>query len=155
MVIYVQKRIGQVVMYIIRRMINSARSSYAHTILIYPPVLVRLHACTSHSMVNMYCVAGHIMSMVPVQIIKPLRQSQIHKNQTVTFSCHLSHNDASVTWLRDGVEIAPNTKYTMTASGNFHLLKITDLELNDEAVYTLKIHSSEKASSAMLFLEGL
>ena len=47
MVIDVQKRIGQVVMYIIRRKINSARSSY--TPYLYPPVLVRLHACTSHS----------------------------------------------------------------------------------------------------------
>ncbi|WAR10976.1 TITIN-like protein, partial [Mya arenaria] len=98
---------------------------------------------------------GYIMSMVPVQILTPLRQSEIHTNQSVTFSCHLSHNDEPVTWLRDGVEILPNAKYELMTFGNVHKLKISDLELYDEAVYTLKIDSSEKSSSAMLFLEEL
>ena len=93
--------------------------------------------------------------MVPVQIVSPLHQSEKHANQSVTFTCHLTHNDIPVTWSKDGVEIAANTKHKLTILGNVHKLTINNLDLYDEAVYMLKIDSSEKTSSAMLFLEGL
>lgn len=95
------------------------------------------------------------MSLVPVQILSPLRQSELRQNQSVTFTCHLSHADVPVTWYKDSVEIAQNSKYRITVLGTLHKLTIYDLDLYDEAVYTLKIDSSEKSSSAMLFLEGL
>lgn len=95
------------------------------------------------------------MSMVPVQILSALHQSELHQNQSVVFTCHLSHANVPVTWFRDGVEITDSLKYTITVFGTLHKLCIHDLDLCDEAVYTLKVDSSEKSSSAMLFLEGL
>lgn len=95
------------------------------------------------------------MCMVPVQILSALRQSEMHQNQSVVFTCHLSHANVPVTWLRDGVEISDCSKYTITVIGTLHKLCIHDLDLCDEAVYTIKLDSSEKSSSAMLFLEGL
>lgn len=93
--------------------------------------------------------------MVPVQILSALHQSDMHQNQSVTFTCHLSHASVPVTWYRDGVELADNTKYSIMVLGTLHKLCIHELDLCDEAVYTIKVDSSEKSSSAMLFLEGL
>ena len=109
----------------------------------------------SHSpVIPLFTFTGHVLNSMPVQFTSPLQQTFKHKNQPVTFSCHLTHPDISVTWYKDSVEISDRDKYTFVSFGHLHKLKIFDLDLNDEAVYMIKIDGSEKTSSAMLFLEG-
>lgn len=89
----------------------------------------------------------------PVQIVSPLHQTEIHQNQSVVFSCSLSHKNAVVTWFKDSHKIIDGEKYTITCSEFTHKLKIKNLTISDEAVYTIKV--GERSASSMLFIEGL
>lgn len=89
----------------------------------------------------------------PVQIVSPLHQTEIHQNQSVVFSCSLSHKNAQVTWFKDSHKLMDGEKYEITCSEFTHNLKIKNLTINDEAVYTIKV--GERSASSMLFLEGL
>ena len=89
----------------------------------------------------------------PVQIVSPLQQTEFHQNQSVVFSCSLSHKNAHITWFRDNHAIVDGEKYEITCSDFTHKLKIKNLTLSDEAVYTIKV--GERSASSMLFIEGL
>ena len=89
----------------------------------------------------------------PVQIVSPLHQTEIHENQSVVFSCSLSHKNTQVTWFKDNHAIGDGEKYEISCSDFTHKLKIKNLTLSDEAVYTIKV--GERSASSMLFIEGL
>ena len=89
----------------------------------------------------------------PVQIVSPLHQIENHENQSVVFSCSLSHKNAQVTWFKDSCKLSDGEKYTIICSEFTQELKINNLTVSDEAVYTIKV--GERSASSMLFIEGL
>ncbi|XP_048474365.1 obscurin [Rhincodon typus] len=74
-----------------------------------------------------------LTTMVP-KIIK--FESELHsvvavEGEDATFKCSVSHEDAAVTWYKNGVKIEPNEKYVVSCERTNHSLTIRDLKLMD------------------------
>jgi len=66
--------------------------------------------------------------------------------------CELNKPDVPVQWFRDNKPLAPSNKYKMLDDGPVHKLTITDVDGEDEGVYS--VVASGKKSEATVFVEG-
>ena len=79
----------------------------------------------------------------PLQILRaPLAQTA-KVSEKVEFICELSMENANVTWLKDGKQLAPSAKFEMVQEGRVHKLVIPSVTKDESAKYAVKVmHSS-------------
>ncbi|XP_012714433.2 obscurin-like protein 1a isoform X1 [Fundulus heteroclitus] len=75
----------------------------------------------------------------PVEF-NPMSEEELHKNSMeldpVVLLCHVSRDDAEVTWYKDGCEIQPSDNITLQAEGTMRRLIIRSAEASDAGNYT-------------------
>lgn len=88
----------------------------------------------------------------PVTIVVPLQETTTIEGETVTLQCEVSKPDVDGVWFKDNVELAPDEKFEPILDGVFQALTIHDVELEDEAEYTIEVPGD--SSTATLWVEG-
>ncbi|XP_044043065.1 obscurin-like protein 1a [Siniperca chuatsi] len=75
----------------------------------------------------------------PVEF-SPVPEEELHKSSMeldpVVLLCHVSADDAEVTWYKDGYEIQPSDNITLQAEGTMRRLIIRSAETSDAGSYT-------------------
>ena len=87
-----------------------------------------------------------------MEFLTPLKDTKVMEKETATLDCELSKADRPATWLKDGKEMKPSDRVTMTCEETKHFLVISDCVLDDESKYTIKVDGKE--STAKLIVEG-
>ncbi len=85
-------------------------------------------------------------------IVVPLQETTTIEGETVTLQCEVSKPDVDGVWFKDNVELAPDEKFEPILDGVFQALTIHDVELEDEAEYTIEVPGD--SSTATLWVEG-
>eukprot|EP00066_Takifugu_rubripes_P003816 XP_003966706.1 PREDICTED: obscurin-like protein 1 [Takifugu rubripes] len=70
----------------------------------------------------------------------PVPEEELHKHSMeldpVVLLCHVSSEDAEVTWYKDGCEIHPSENITLQAEGTMRRLIIRSADASDAGIYT-------------------
>lgn len=74
------------------------------------------------------------------------------EKQTATLKCELTKENATVKWLKNGKEIAPNDHFEIITDGFQQKLIIHDTTLDDKAEYTCVC--GDVSTKATLTIEG-
>ncbi|KAK7938939.1 hypothetical protein WMY93_002265 [Mugilogobius chulae] len=75
-----------------------------------------------------------------VKVKKTLRNLTVVQTQEAVFSLELTHEDVRGSqWIKNGVELTPSDKYSITTEGAVHTLIIHNCTAHDESVYSFKL----------------
>ena len=88
----------------------------------------------------------------PVYIVVPLQETTTIEGETVTLQCEVSKPDVDGVWFKDNLELAPDEKFEPILDGVMQALTIHDVELEDEAEYSIEVPGD--SSTATLWVEG-
>ena len=88
----------------------------------------------------------------PVHIVVPLQETTTIEGETVTLQCEVSKPDVDGVWFKDNLELAPDEKFEPILDGVIQALTIHDVELEDEAEYSIEVPGD--SSTATLWVEG-
>ncbi|XP_072817331.1 titin isoform X5 [Vicugna pacos] len=87
-----------------------------------------------------------------VKIKKTLKNLTVTETQDAVFTVELTHpNVKGVQWIRNGVVLQSNEKYTISVKGNIYSLRIKNCAVVDESVYGFKL--GRLGASARLHVE--
>ena len=75
-----------------------------------------------------------------------MEKKQCYENETVSFECTVSKDNAPVKWYKNGKEIKPDKRHQITVDGKVHKLTITGATLQDAAEYSAKIKDAKTAA---------
>lgn len=81
-----------------------------------------------------------------------LAEQRVEEHKAAYFTCTVSKDDITVTWLKNGKNITPDEKHVILDDGCVHTLIINNTDMSDVAEYTVVI--GDKTSSAKLHLDG-
>ncbi|XP_053383021.1 uncharacterized protein LOC123539700 isoform X2 [Mercenaria mercenaria] len=71
-----------------------------------------------------------------IDLIRPLSNKIVKIHETLTLECDITKSNVSVTWLKDGEPITPDSRTLISSNGGFHQLVVKDITVNDDAKYT-------------------
>lgn len=71
-----------------------------------------------------------------IKFVRPLQDTVAHANGMVTLRCEVCKPKADVQWLRNGVELAPNRRFSIRADGAERSLTIHRLTREDGGEYS-------------------
>ena len=75
-----------------------------------------------------------------IEFTEPLTDVKITKlGETAVFECEASKANARYQWLKDGHEIYPDAKYTMSCDGHRYRLEVQRVDSQDNGDYALVI----------------
>ena len=89
----------------------------------------------------------------PVTIVTPLKETTCIEGDTVTLEAECNKPDVDGVWFKDNLELAPDEKFEPFVEGVTQGLTIHDVELEDEAEYSIEVPGD--SSAATLWVEGL
>lgn len=88
-----------------------------------------------------------------VKIKKTLKNLTVTETQDAVFTVELTHpNVKGVQWIRNGVVLESNDKYTVSVKGTVYSLRIKNCAVADESVYGFKL--GKLGASARLHVES-
>lgn len=88
-----------------------------------------------------------------VKIKKTLKNLTVTETQDAVFTVELTHpNVKGVQWIRNGVVLESNDKYTISVKGTVYSLRIKNCAVVDESVYGFKL--GKLGASARLHVES-
>ncbi|XP_019626725.1 PREDICTED: titin-like [Branchiostoma belcheri] len=73
----------------------------------------------------------------PAEIMTPLKDQTVMEEETATFTCDVSKENAKVKWLKGELEVKPTERIVMEAVGKTHKLTIQKAELTDQSPFSL------------------
>ncbi|XP_069804690.1 myosin-binding protein C, fast-type-like isoform X1 [Dendropsophus ebraccatus] len=100
------------------------------------------------------CEAELVVEDKKLEILQGIADLTVKAAEQAVFKCEVSDEKVTGKWLKNGVEIRPSKRITMTHKGRIHKLVIDDVRPEDEADYTFVPDGYALSLSAKLnFLE--
>ncbi|XP_075696926.1 myosin-binding protein C, fast-type [Rhinoderma darwinii] len=100
------------------------------------------------------CEADLIVEEKQLEVIQDIADLTVKASDQAIFKCEVSDEKVTGKWYKNGVEIRPSKRITMTHKGRIHKLVIDDVRPEDEADYTFVPDGFALTLSAKLnFLE--
>lgn len=69
-----------------------------------------------------------------IHFTKRIRSIEVNENQSATFECELSFDNAIVTWYKDTWGLKESPKYNFRSEGRRHFMTIRNITSDDEGV---------------------
>jgi len=95
---------------------------------------------------------------IPMRFCTPLRSVHATERSAAHLGCELSCREATVRWLKDGVDVTADPRYAVLREGKRAELVLDDCRLDDEGefsvVCTQEHDSTSYVSSASLTVQG-
>uniref|UniRef100_UPI00398E7BDC obscurin-like isoform X29 n=1 Tax=Pristiophorus japonicus TaxID=55135 RepID=UPI00398E7BDC len=66
-----------------------------------------------------------------IKFTSELHSAVAVEGEDAIFKCSVSHEDAAITWYKNGIKVEPSVKYVISCEGTNHSLTITNLILKD------------------------
>ncbi|XP_040288868.1 myosin-binding protein C, fast-type-like isoform X1 [Bufo bufo] len=82
------------------------------------------------------CEADLIIEEKQLEVIQGIADLTVKATDQAVFKCEVSDEKVTGKWFKNGVEIRPSKRITMTHKGRIHKLVIDDVKPEDEADYT-------------------
>ena len=92
------------------------------------------------------------LTEIPVTFIVPLSDVTVQEQQNVKLTCQVNKPGVTLTWTKDGAEIAKSERCDIEIEGTVHSLHIMEALLSDEGEYRVTVGVS--VSRAKLTVEG-
>ena len=92
-------------------------------------------------------------SEFPVEFTKPLKDSEVMENQTMTLTCEVNKPDLEAKWTKDGKPLVTSDRVKVICEGHTHSVEIAETVLEDDSVYKCVV--KDKKTSARLTVKGL
>ncbi|KAM4016776.1 myosin-binding protein C, fast-type isoform 1-T1 [Anomaloglossus baeobatrachus] len=100
------------------------------------------------------CEADLIVEEKQLEVIQDIADLTVKASDQAVFKCEVSDEKVTGKWYKNGIEIRPSKRITMTHKGRIHKLVIDDVKPEDEADYTFVPDGFALTLSAKLnFLE--
>ncbi|XP_063798955.1 myosin-binding protein C, fast-type-like isoform X2 [Pseudophryne corroboree] len=100
------------------------------------------------------CEADLIVEEKQLEVLQGIADLTVKATEQAVFKCEVSDDKVTGKWYKNGVEIRPSKRFTMTHKGRIHKLVIDDVRPEDEADYTFVPDGFALTLSAKLnFLE--
>ncbi|XP_072282925.1 myosin-binding protein C, fast-type-like [Pyxicephalus adspersus] len=100
------------------------------------------------------CEADLVVEDKKLEVLQGIADLTVKATEQAIFKCEVSDEKVTGKWLKNGVEIRPSKRITMTHKGRVHKLIIDDVRPEDEADYTFVPDGYALSLSAKLnFLE--
>ncbi|KAM5131800.1 myosin-binding protein C, fast-type-like isoform 2-T2 [Mantella aurantiaca] len=100
------------------------------------------------------CEADLVVEDKKLEVLQGIADLTVKAAEQAIFKCEVSDEKVTGKWLKNGVEIRPSKRITMTHKGRIHKLIIDDVRPEDEADYTFVPDGYALSLSAKLnFLE--
>jgi hypothetical protein len=96
-------------------------------------------------------VVFFMLTAKPLEIILPLKETEVQEGDTVTFTCEVNKPNVKARWFKDKTEIFPDENCDITSKDKIHTLIFKKANLDDEADYTVTLE--DKKSTALLLVE--
>ena len=85
--------------------------------------------------------------------VEKLVELDVKEREEALFVVKISDSNAKVTWLKDGLEIEENEKYTFIEEGYYRKLLIKDCDVSDEGEYTCQLEDVEECLADLIVIE--
>ncbi|XP_040181721.1 myosin-binding protein C, fast-type isoform X2 [Rana temporaria] len=82
------------------------------------------------------CEADLIVEEKQLEVLQGIADLTVKATDQAVFKCEVSDEKVTGKWFKNGVEIKPSKRITMTHKGRFHKLVIDDVRPEDDADYT-------------------
>ncbi|KAM3923282.1 myosin-binding protein C, fast-type-like isoform 2-T2 [Leptodactylus fuscus] len=100
------------------------------------------------------CEADLVVEDKKLEVLQGIADLTVKATEQAVFKCEVSDEKVTGRWLKNGVEIRPSKRITMSHKGRIHKLVIDDVRPEDEADYTFVPDGYALSLSAKLnFLE--
>ncbi|XP_069598293.1 myosin-binding protein C, fast-type-like isoform X3 [Ranitomeya imitator] len=100
------------------------------------------------------CEADLVIEDKKLEVLQGIADLTVKAAEQAVFKCEVSDEKVTGRWLKNGVEIRPSKRITMSHKGRIHKLVIDDVKPEDEADYTFVPDGYALSLSAKLnFLE--
>nr|XP_033817503.1 myosin-binding protein C, fast-type [Geotrypetes seraphini] len=100
------------------------------------------------------CEADVVVEEKQLEVLQDIADLTVKAAERAVFKCEVSDEKVTGKWYRNGIEIKPSKRITMTHKGRIHMLVIDDVRPEDEADYTFIPDGYALSLSAKLnFLE--
>ncbi|XP_068383936.1 myosin-binding protein C, fast-type [Eschrichtius robustus] len=100
------------------------------------------------------CEAELIVEEKQLEVLQDIADVTVKASEQAVFKCEVSDEKVTGKWYKNGVEVRPSKRITITHVGRFHRLVIDDVHPEDEGDYTFVPDGSALSLSAKLkFLE--
>lgn len=87
------------------------------------------------------------MSEIEADFTVQLADTTAPTNETATFTCEVSRDDADVQWLTNNETIEPSEKFEISQEGRKHSLTVHDLQPQDSGDYTARVGGHDTTAS--------
>lgn len=88
------------------------------------------------------CIAG-----MRIKFVKPMQDTVAHADGMVTLRCEVCKPKADVQWLKNGVEVIPNRRFSIRADGVERCLTIHRLTREDSGEYACESKDDRTAAT--------
>ncbi|XP_021091419.2 myosin-binding protein C, fast-type [Mesocricetus auratus] len=100
------------------------------------------------------CEAELIVEEKQLEVLQDIADLTVKASEQAVFKCEVSDEKVTGKWYKNGVEVRPSKRITISHSGRFHKLVIDDVRPEDEGDYTFVPDGYALSLSAKLnFLE--
>ncbi|XP_076987032.1 myosin-binding protein C, fast-type isoform X2 [Tamandua tetradactyla] len=100
------------------------------------------------------CEAELIVEEKPLEVLQGIADLTVKASDQAVFKCEVSDEKVTGKWYKNGVEVRPSKRITISHKGRFHKLVIDDVRPEDEGDYTFVPDGYALSLSAKLnFLE--
>ncbi|XP_075461649.1 myosin-binding protein C, fast-type isoform X4 [Ascaphus truei] len=82
------------------------------------------------------CEADLVVEEKQLEVLQDIADLTVKATDQAVFKCEVSDEKVTGKWLKNGIEIRPSKRITMTHKGRIHKLVIDDVRPEDEADYT-------------------
>lgn len=85
--------------------------------------------------------------MKKIQLVKGLKETKVHEQETVTMEVDLSQPDVEALWTKDGQKLRANPQILITVMGKKHSLTMSQLKMEDSGMISFQaegVHTSAK-----------
>lgn len=78
-----------------------------------------------------------------MKFVEKISDVEVKEDTVAMFVCRISHEDAEVTWHKDGEKIVESEKYTFIRESTYRKLVINDTNIRDDGEYTVVLGEHE------------
>lgn len=85
--------------------------------------------------------------MKKIQIVKGLKETKVHEQETVSMEVELSQPNVEAFWTKDGQKLRANPQILITVMGKKHSLTMSQLKMEDSGMISFQaegVHTSAK-----------
>lgn len=123
-------------------------------ILIFSEVTMEDRGCYQVMTNGGQCEAELIVEEKQLEVLQDIADLTVKASDQAVFKCEVSDEKVTGKWYKNGIEVRPSKRITMSHTGRFHKLVIDDVRPEDEGDYTFVPDGYALSLSAKLnFLE--